>query len=315
MRAITVDAFDAPIVMREVPVPEPAPGEVRLRVRAAGVNAADRRLWHGAFKAIQPHEFPLTLGFDMAGVVDVAGPGVTSYRAGDEVYGTLWKPILLQGTFADYVLSPADSFIAQKPESLDFIKAAAVPMGGQTALVALDSLGVGAGETLLIVGATGSVGTFASQIASRRGARVIATARPSEQRYARDMGATEIVDYTAGDLVVMVRAAHRDGIDAVLDLVSGAEELARIAGVLRPGGRVATTLYVADPVAYRARGIEAVNIDTKPGPALLDPLRTLIDEEQLHIPIDRTYPLEEAAAAFDYVAKAHPVGHVVLKVT
>ncbi len=315
MRAITVDAFDAPIVMREVPVPEPAPGEVRIRVRAAGVNTADRRLWHGAFKGMQEHVFPLTLGFDMAGVVDLAGPGVTRYREGDEVYGTLWKPILLQGTFADYVVSPADSFIARKPASLDFVKAAAVPMGGQTALVAVDSLGVSAGETLLIVGATGSVGTFAAQIASRRGARVIATARPAEQAYVRDIGATEIVDYTAANLVQALRGIHPNGIDAVLDLVSNAEELAKIADLLRRGGRLATTLYVADPAAYRERGIEATNIEIRPGPALLDPLRALIDEEQLLIPIARTFPLEEAAGALEYAAKAHPLGHVVLTVS
>ncbi len=315
MRAITIDSFDAPIVMRELPVPEPAPGEVRLRVRAAGVNTADWRLWRGAFKDIQEHEFPLILRFDMAGIVDLPGPGVDRYRKGDEVYGTLWKPILLQGTFADYVLSPADSFIAAKPASLDFTRAAAVPMGGQTALLAIDAVLVGAGETLLIVGATGSVGTFAMQIASRQGARVIATARPGEERYAREMGATETIDYTASDLVQAVRRTHPGGIDAVLDLVNKADGLARVAGLLRPGGRLATTLYAADPATYRARGIEATNIDTRPGPVLLDRLRALIDAEQLCIPIARTFPLEEAAAALEYSAQAHPLGRIVLTVS
>lgn len=168
MRAIMIDAFDAPVTLREIARPEPKRGEVLVRVRAAGVNAADWRLWHGAYKDMQEHRFPITLGFDMAGVVESVAEAAEGLRAGDEVFGTLWKRVLLDGTFADYVVSPAASFIGPKPASLDFVSAAAVRMGGQTAVTVLDALRMRANEVLLIIGATGSVGSFVTQFAPPR---------------------------------------------------------------------------------------------------------------------------------------------------
>ncbi len=315
MRAIQIDGFDAPLKVREIATPAPKAGEVLLRVRAAGVNAADWRLWHGAYKSVQEHRFPITLGFDMAGVVERPGERVEIYRGGEEVYGSLWKPILLDGTFADYVVSPAGSFFGPKPASLDFREAAAVPMSALTALVALDALRPRTSETLLVVGATGAVGSFVTQLAARQGVEVIATSRRSDVEYVRGMGAAETVDYTVGDYVEVLRAKHPRGIDTILDMVSSAADLRRIAGLLHKGGRVATTLFAADPADYRARGIEATNINTPHGPDLLERLRKLIDSEHLRIPMARTYPLEQAAAALDLGEKGHPSGRIVLTVS
>lgn len=315
MRAMMIDAFDAPVVLREIPTPELKRGAVLVRVRMAGVNTADSRLRHGAFKNTQQHHFPITLGFDMAGTVERAAPDVDTFRSGDEVYGTLWKQVLLDGTFADYVVCPARSFIGPMPASLDFQTAAAVPMGGQTAVVALEALRMSAGEKLLINGATGSVGSFATQFAAASGVHVIATARARDEQYMRSMGAAEIVDYTAGDVVEMVKSRHPRGIDGVLDLVNKSAELSRVATVLHDGGRLATSLYAADAAAYRARGIEATNIDTKPGAELLAKLRERLDATQAEVPIAAEFPLEQAAAALACSEKEHPLGHIVLTVS
>jgi NADPH:quinone reductase len=315
MRAAIIEGFDAPVKVRDIRTPLPRTGEVLVRVRAAGVNAADWRLWHGAYKVTQEHKFPITLGFDMAGVIERLGEGVDAYRGGEAVYGTLWKSILLDGTFADYVLSPASSFIAPMPSSLDFIQAAAVSMGGQTALVAIDALRMSSGETMLIVGAPGSVGTFATQLASQRGVRVIASVRPGEAEYCGRMGAAETVDYTKEDVVEAVRARHPNGIDAVLDLVSGSAALSKTASLLHPGGRLVSTLFAADPKAYSARGIEATNINTPVGPVLLERLRKQIDSEKLQVPISRAFTLEDVPAALEYGEKRHPLGRIALIVS
>ncbi|BDG05039.1 NADP-dependent oxidoreductase [Anaeromyxobacter oryzae] len=315
MRAVMIDGFDAPVTVREIPTPDPKAGEVLLRVRAAGVNAADWRLWHGAYQGTQEHRFPITLGFDMAGVVERPGDGVDAYRGGEAVYGTLWKQVLLDGTFADYVVSPARWFFGVKPSTLDFVHAAAASMGGLTALVATDALRTKRDETLLIVGAAGSVGSFATQLASRQGVRVIATVRPGEGEYVTRMGAAETVDYTAEDVVEAVRARHPRGVDAVLDLVSRPDELSRIATLLHPGGRLVTTLFAADEAAYQARGIAATNVNTTHEPLLLERLRKAIDDGQLQVPIARTFALEEAAAALEYGEKGHPLGRIVLTVS
>jgi NADPH2:quinone reductase len=310
-----IDAFDAPVTLRQIPTPGLERGEVLVRVRVAGLNAADSRLRHGAYENTQEHHFPITLGFDMAGVVERTADGVERFRSGDEVYGTLWKQILLDGTFADYVVSPARSFIGKKPASLDFVTAAAVPMGGQTAVVALDALRMKAGEELLIIGATGSVGSFATQFAAAAGVHVIATARAEDEQYARGMGAAETVDYTAGDTVQIVKSRHPRGIDGLLDLVNRSSELSRVATVLHDGGRLATSLYAADPVDYRTRGIEATNIDTKPSAELLAKLSERLEATRARVPIAAEFPLEKAAAALECGEKKHPLGHIVLAVS
>ena len=315
MRAMMIDAFDAPVTLRQIPTPDLKPGEVLVHVRVAGVNAADSRLRHGAYKNMQQHRFPITLGFDMAGVVEQVSDADAAFHKGDEVYGTLWKEVLLDGTFADYVVSPARSFIGPKPASLDFVTAAAVPMGGQTAVTALDALHMKAGDELLIIGATGSVGSLTTQFAAAAGIRVIATARAQDEEYIRRMGAAESVDYTSGDVVELVKARHPRGIDGVLDLVSSASELSRVATVLHDGGRLATSLYVADPAAYRDRGIEATNIQTNPGPELLAKLREQLEATGARVPIAAEFPLEQTAAALECAEKEHPLGHIVLTVS
>jgi NADPH:quinone reductase-like Zn-dependent oxidoreductase len=176
MRTIAEEKFGGPLALVDLPTPEIGAGEVLIRVRAAGVNPFDWKVADGELKDELEHRFPLVLGFDAAGVVERVGADVTELAEGDEVYGYLFTPVIGGGAYAEYVRAPA-AIVAKKPESVRFMEAAALPVPGLTAMDLVDAVDPKEGETVLIVGATGGVGSYAVQLAARRGARVIATAR------------------------------------------------------------------------------------------------------------------------------------------
>ena len=210
MKAIIFDEFGGPDVLHEadVEVPQPGPGQVRVRVKAAGLNALDGKKRAGMLEAVFPTTFPAIPGAEVAGVVDALGEGVSDVQVGDEVLG--WADT---GSYAEYALATA---VAPKPTDLSWQVAAALPVASETAERVLDELGVVAGETLLMHGASGAVGTVAVQLATARGARVIATAGAANQDYLTSLGATPTT-YGEG-LVERVRALAPDGVDAVFDL-------------------------------------------------------------------------------------------------
>jgi NADPH:quinone reductase-like Zn-dependent oxidoreductase len=210
MRAIQFDRFGGTEVLREadVEVPEPGPGQVRVRVKAAGLNALDGKIRSGALEALFPTPLPAVPGGELAGVVDALGAGVQDVQVGDEVLG--WSDT---GSYAEYALA---TIVALKPAGLDWQRAAALPVAGETSERVLNLLGVTAGETVLMHGAAGAVGTLAVQLATARGARVIATAGPGNQDYLTSLGATATL-YGEG-LIDRVRALAPEGVDAVFDL-------------------------------------------------------------------------------------------------
>lgn len=210
MKAILFDRFGGTDVLHEadIEVPQPGPGQIRVRVRAAGLNALDGKIRSGAMETAFPTPLPAVPGAELAGVVDALGEGVRDVRVGDEVLG--WSDT---GAYAQYALATT---VAPKPAGLDWQHAVALPVAGETAERVLNLLGVAAGETVLMHGAAGAVGTLAVQLATARGARVIATAGPANQDYLTSLGATATL-YGEG-LVERVRALAPDGVDAVFDL-------------------------------------------------------------------------------------------------
>ncbi|MFI5871523.1 NADP-dependent oxidoreductase [Streptomyces sp. NPDC051445] len=210
MRAILFDRFGGTEVLHEADteVPQPGPGQIRVRVKAAGLNALDGKIRSGAMEDMFPTPLPSVPGGELAGVVDALGEGVTDVKVGDEVQG--WSDT---GSYAEYALATT---VAPKPAGLDWQHAAALPVAGATAERVLNLLGVVSGETVLMHGAAGAVGTLAVQLATARGARVIGTAGPANQDYLTSLGATATL-YGEG-LVERVRALAPDGVDAVLDL-------------------------------------------------------------------------------------------------
>src|SRR5882757_2407415 len=217
MKAIYFEGFGGPEVLRYGDIPRPliGPHTVLVRMRAAGVNPIDWKVREGLLAPLMDAVFPVVAGFDLAGVVEEVGPGVTGYAPGDEVMGYVWPDVLGWGTMAELVAAPVRT-LARKPERLGWAEAAAPPLAGLAAYQGLaHRLGVGPGDTVLVHAAAGGVGVFAVQIAAALGARVIGTASEGNHGFLRALGA-EPVNYR-GALADRVRALVPEGVDAVLD--------------------------------------------------------------------------------------------------
>jgi len=298
MRAIAAETFGGPIALTDLPTPEIGAGEVLVRVRAAGVNPFDWKVADGALKDQMKHHFPLIPGFDAAGVIERVGAEVSELAEGDEVYAYLFKPVIGGGTYAEYVGAPA-TILARKPVTVGFAEAAALPTPGLTAMDLVDAADIREGETILIVGATGGVGSYATQLAARRGARVIATASRTNEALVRELGAGETIDHTTEDLVDAVQMAHPGGIEAVIDVVSDRETLGRVSTLVNEGGRLASSVYAADVEKLAKRGIVGTNVSMQPGARRLKELSRMVDAGELAVRLDHTFPLESAPEALE----------------
>jgi NADPH:quinone reductase len=299
MRAVIVSDYGDTPVVAEVPKPQPAPGQVLIKLEAAGMNPMDRKLADGAWKPA-PATFPMVLGADAAGVVEQVGEGATRFSAGDEVFGQLLlAPIGSAGTYAEYVAVPEDAPLARVPDELDPVVAAAIPTAGGAALAMLDLLEPLAGKTVLIVGAGGGIGSFATQLAARGGARVIANVREPEAGRLRGYGAAETVDHTQVSLLDAVRMAHPDGVDALIDVISDAGAFAANASLVSPGGIAVTTQYVADVAALEVAEVTGINFALQETPELLGRLADALVTGRIVAPPISRISLDEAPAALD----------------
>ncbi|MCU8590308.1 MULTISPECIES: NADP-dependent oxidoreductase [Streptomyces] len=303
MKAIVFDTFGGTEVLHETEaeIPQPGTGQVRVRVRAVGVNPVDGKIRSGAMENIFPTTLPAVPGGEIAGIVDAVGEGVDRLKAGDEVLG--WSDT---GSYAEYALAAA-TVLAHKPAGLDWTHAAALPVAGDGADRALDLLDVKDGETLLIHGASGALGTVAVQLAVARGARVIGTAGPANQEYVSSLGATALV-YGEG-LVERVRALAPNGVDAVLDAAGkGALE----DSITLRGGtdRIVTT---AD---FRARELGVVFSEgpQRRSAARLAELARQAADGTLVTTVGATHPLSDAAKAQQSSDAGHSRGKLVLTV-
>ncbi|GAA4032420.1 NADP-dependent oxidoreductase [Streptomyces plumbiresistens] len=300
MKAILFDRFGGTEVLREadIEVPQPGPGQVRVRVKAAGLNALDGKIRSGTLEAVFPTPLPSVPGGELAGVVDALGEGVQDVQVGDEVLG--WSDT---GSYAQYALATT---VAPKPAGVDWQHAVALPVAGTTAERVLDLLGVVAGETVLMHGAAGAVGTLAVQLATARGARVIGTAGAANQDYLASLGATATL-YGEG-LVKRVRALAPDGVDAVFDLAGkGALEDSI---TLRGGTERIVT--IADLRAHQL----GITFSSSPRERSADGLAVLAQDAATGkvVTTVTAYPLAEAATAQQLSDAGHVRGKLVLTV-
>ena len=314
MRAYAIDTFGAPGSVHELSVPQPADGEVVVRVHAAGMNVMDPLYVSGALKDYLEHRFPLVPGIDLSGTVEAIGPGVSGIGVGDAVYGVAAKPFVGAGTFADYVVVPAGG-VAPRPANISDLAAAAVPHAGLTALGAIDAADPQPESLLLLVGAAGGVGSFASQLAAERGARVIAVVGPDSAAHALAHGAAETVDYTAGDPVATLRERYPDGVDALVDLHSDADQFARYGSLVHAGGVAVSTRGPAGAAApeLEARGVRYVSANRLP-PERLPDLTALIEGGKLRVPPVKAFPLAETGDALREMAAGHVRGKLAIAV-
>jgi len=311
MRAFTLSSFDSPPALRDdLAAPTAADGEVLVRVQGSSVNPADAAIASGMLKGMFAHEFPVLLGRDYAGVVEQVGPGATRHSAGDEVFGFLRHadPTVRAGTWAEQIVVPDGQSIARKPASLDFATAGAAPLAGVTALQCVDALHVGHGDIVLIVGATGGVGSLAVQLVVLAGAAVLAPALPEDDEYLRELGVSDVLERD-GDVAAAVRERHPDGVDALLDLVSNSPDgFDAHAAALKAGGRGAT------PLGAAGEGPGRSNIMAVPSPENLDRLARLLDGGTLKVSIMDSFGLERAGDALSALGSTHTRGKLAIQI-
>lgn len=227
------------VVVTDVPQPDAGPGEVLVKVEAAALNPLDLALITGAMKDVFPVEHPLVVGMDAAGTVAEVGAGVTAYTPGDPVVAFSGQA----GAVAEYTVVAVGPHLAKRPAGLAAPRAAAIPESGMTATCLLRAVGLAAGESVLVVGATGGIGLYAVQLAASLGAKVIATATSSDADYVRELGAQGTVDYKAGDVAEQTLRQVPDGVDVVVDLINRGDALSTTARALRDGGRLVSPLF------------------------------------------------------------------------
>ncbi len=299
MKAVRFARFGGPEVLGivDLPDPHPGPGQVRIAVRAAGVNPSDWKKREG----LMDQELPQRLGYEAAGVVDDVGEGVVDASVGDRVFGFTAE----EGAQAELAVL---SYYAAIPKSLDFARAAALPAAVETATRALDQLHAGSGSTLLINGASGSVGSAAVQLAVVRGARVIGTARPANHEYLSSLGA-EPVAYGAG-LIERVHALAPDGVDLALD-VAGSGVLPEL---IELAGGTEHVITVADFVGAHETGVRFSRGDTGRAIHALAGIGELIESGRFSLTVARTFPLVEVTEAHRAGEQGHARGKLVLLV-
>jgi NADPH:quinone reductase-like Zn-dependent oxidoreductase len=312
VRVIVQQTVGGPEVLElaERPVPEPLPTEIRVRVEAAGVNPVDWKTRSGSGMAGVLGGPPFTVGWDVAGVVDALGPGVTRFAVGDRVLGMPWFP-RQAGGYAEYVTAPSRHFAACPPE-LSTVEAAALPLAGLTAWQCLvDIAGVSEGDRVLVHAAAGGVGHLAVQIAKARGAHVIGTASAGKHEVLRSLGADELVDYRSTPFETVI-----EPVDVVYDLIGGDTAL-RSLDVLRPGGLLIClpSAAAADAMATaRERGVRATGMLVEPDGDGLEELTALVAAGRLRVLVAETFPLADAAEAHRRGEQGRTTGKLVLTV-
>jgi NADPH2:quinone reductase len=309
MNAITLNqAGTSPALRDDLSAPIPGPREVLVRVQASSVNPVDNSIAAGMLARMGvEYEYPVTLGRDYAGVVEQVGADVTEYVPGDEVFGFLVhaNPTARDGSWAELITVPADASIARGPANVDVAAAGAAPLAAITAVTAIDALDLSEGDSVLIVGATGGVGSFAVQLAARAGATVIAPALPEDEQYLRDLGVTEILP-REGDVAAAVRERFPDGVDALLDLVNytpGTYDAA-----LEDGARVAS------PTGAAGEGPGRTMVMAAPTTENLDRVAQLLDSGALKVPVQETYELDRAAEALEALGTTHTRGKLAIRI-
>ncbi|GAA2449385.1 NADP-dependent oxidoreductase [Actinomadura vinacea] len=305
MRAISQDVLGGVDVLRkvELPRPEPGPTEVLVRVHAAGVNPTD---WKHRASGLFLGRPPFVLGWELSGVVEETGIGVTLHKPGDAVFGMLRYP-QGAGAYAEYVSAPSRHFV-RKPDGIDHVQAAALPLAGLTAWQALvDTAGVRAGQRVLIHAAAGGVGHLAVQIAKARGAYVIGTASEPKHALLRELGADELIDYRTTDFAETVR-----DVDVVLDTIGG-EYGPRSVRTLRPGGTI-VCITPRDVRLADTPGIRAEVLLVEPDQQGMKELAALAASGRLRAELDTVVPLEEAAKAHERGETNRTAGKIVLTV-
>jgi NADPH:quinone reductase len=318
MQALVARSYGPPdsFALEDLPIPEPGPGQIQVKVKAAALNPADLLLTAGTVRAMVPLEFPFVPGTDVAGTVTGLGPGTDGFEVGEEVFGFgapaafaagVGIPAAGSGALAEYAVFQAGPFVAKRPAKLNAVVAAALPSTGMTALAVLARGGFQPGETVLVIGAPGGIGSAVVPLLARP-CTVIATGTEADRGYLRGLGAADVLDYRESDLIQQVRRRHPDGVDSVVNLALTGEAVIAATEMLRPGGRLLSTTpgTPAHPAVTTVMG----TTDLRPG--TLDALAGHLLDGTLPEPEIRTYALSDAERAYRHLAAEHTRGKLVV---
>ncbi len=314
MKAIVIEEFGGPekLTFKDVQTPKPLKNEVLVKVKYAGVNPVDWKIREGLLASRLPHEFPIILGWDVAGTIAEVGKEVSDLKVGDEVYSYARKPTVKWGTYAEYVAIDAKNVVL-KPRSISFAESAAIPLSGLTAWQALfDVAHLQQGETILILGGSGGVGSLAIQFAKVANAKVIATASPKKHSYIKALGVDLAIDHTA-NVLEQVRSFSQEGVDVVFDCF-GKEAFTNGLKALKKGGRIVSILEHLDPAVAQNLGITASYLFVTPNGAQLKQIAELIDAKKVIQQPVEAIPLHEAHIAQEKLRSGSITGKLVLQV-
>jgi len=313
MRAFHVPAAGQTPTLGEVPTPELSEGTVLVRVVAAGLNPLDNLVAAGAMAAMIPHEYPLVVGRDAAGVVEAVGPGVDHVSVGDRVLGhVLLAPPLQLGTLADYALLPAAG-VHVLPDGLDFAVAAALPLASAAASAAVAALDdtLKAGDVVLVNGASGGVGGFVVQLLAQRGVAVVATSSPEDADRLIELGAVRTVDFTTGAVVDQVLAAYPDGVDALVNLAGNTADQIPL-GAVKAGGVVSFTTMGPDQDTLDAAGLIGHKVMANAVREVTAPIAAQVADGSIQVTVDQLHGLDKAADGLAALAAGTARGKLVV---
>jgi len=310
MRAAVIEEYskDTEIRVKQIPVPEVGEADVKIKVKAAGVNPVDWKIRSGYMKGRIQEKFPLTLGWDVAGEVVEIGHAASRFPVGSRVYAYARRPVLHYGTYAEYVVLP-ESYFSQIPENLNYEQAGSVPLASLTAYQALFDRGkIKKNDHVLIVGGSGGVGSFAVQLAKIAGAEVSALAGSSNHEFMRSLGADYVFDYK-DDFVKEINETLPRGIDLVFDCF-GFDSLKNSVDVLKDGGRMVS--IAGKEIDRKGKDIDFHYHFVEPNAKQLDQIGKWLKEEKLKTNLSAVYKLEEANEAHEQIQTFHTQGKIVI---
>ena len=308
MKAVCIYSYGGPevLVYEDAPRPHPGAGEVLVRVHAAGINPVDWKIREGHLKDMLHYTFPLVLGWDLSGVVESLGSGLTRLKVGDEVFSR--PDILRDGAYAEFIVV-RESELALKPKSVDHLHSAALPLAALTGWQTLfDAAGLSSGQRVLIHAAAGGVGHIAVQLAKWKGAHVIGTASEKNHEFLRKLGVDQVIDYDTERFEAVVQP-----VDVVLDTIGG-DTQERSWKVLKRGGILVSIASPPKDEIAKEHGVRQAFVFTQPNAGQLAEIAKLVDAEKLKVIVETVLPLSDATRGQELSERGHGRGKIVLRV-